>query len=341
MASMYPFRLSIGLAVALLLSSGARAQAQEDQQQDPWERGVTAQQMQRAHLHFQLGLTLHRQLLLQEAATEYEQALSHWKHPKIYFYLSRVWMKLERPVAAYEALRDALRWGRRGLARHDYEMARQMQKALLGTRIAELEVICEEAGSEVTLDGASLFIGPAQRRVIVAAGKHQIVARKPEHLTETHAIALSPGEQKRVEVELRTVEEIAQSTRMLAGWKPWAVVGSGAVVIMMGGVMHRVSAANFASYDREFRERCMLGGGCRDSAVSDLTDRLRWARRQQQIAVSSYVAGGATAACGLILVYLNKPNLFTRQLLDSQTADVTLVPGLLSPGVGVSAVIRF
>jgi hypothetical protein len=341
MASIHAFRRSIGVAVALLLSSSAPARAQQDQRPDPWERGVTAQQMQQAHLHFQLGLALHKQLLLQEAAAEYEAALSQWKHPKIHFYLSRVWMKLGRPVATYEALLEALRWGRRGLAQHDYELARQMQRDLLGTQVAELEVACEEAGAEVTLDGTSLFIGPAQRRVIVSAGKHQIVARKPEHLTETRSIALFPGERKRIEVELRAVDEITKPTRLWASWKPWAVVGSGAVVLMAGGVMHRISATNFASYDREFTERCMLGGGCPDGQVSDLTDRLHWARRQQQIAISSYVAGGVTMACGLILVYLNKPKMVTAPLLDWQSSNIALVPGLLSPGVGVSAVMRF
>jgi tetratricopeptide (TPR) repeat protein len=339
MASMYSLRLSIGLAVTLLLSSNARAQVQVNQQQDPWERGVAAQQMQRAHLHFQLGLTLHRQLLLQEAATEYERALSHWKHPKIYFYLSRVWMKLERPVAAYEALRDALRWGRRGLARHDYEMARQMQNDLLGTRIAELEVICEEAGSEVTLDGASLFIGPAQRRVIVSVGKHQIVARKPAHRTETHAVALSPGEQKRVEVELRRVAEIRRSIRLPPDWKYWAIAGSGAAVATMGGLLHWSAQRNFADYDGSFDERCR--DGCSSSEIPDLTDQLHAARRQKQLAVASYVAGGVTMACGLILAYLNKPIPDKRRSFDSRASGISLAPGWLSPGVGVSAEIRF
>lgn len=339
MASMYTFRWRIGVVMVLLLSSSGRAQPQTAQQQAPWQHGVTPQQVQQAHLHFQLGLALHKQLLLQEAAAEYELALSHWKHPKIYFYLSRVWMKLERPLAAYEALQEALRWGRSGLARHDLEMALAMKKDLLATRIAELEILCEEAGAEVTLDGNVICIGSARHRIMVVAGKHQIVARKLAHRTETHAIALSPGEQARVGIDLQSIEEITESTRLMASWKPWAIAGSGAAMTAMGVLLHWSAKRNFEDHDQSFDERCM--NGCNDAEVPDLADQLHTARRQKQLAVVSYAAGGVTMVCGLILAYLNEPNLLNGQLFDSQGPGISLAPGWLSPGVGVSAEIRF
>lgn len=336
MSNMHGFRWGIGLVVAMLLSSGTPAHAQ-----DPWERGVTAQQMQQAHLHFQLALDLHKQLLLEDAAAEYQRALSHWEHPKIYFYLSRVWMKLGRSVAAYEALRQALRWGRRGLTTQDYEMAQEMRRELLETRIAELEVSCEGAGAEVRLDGELLFVGPDRRRVIVSAGKHQLVARQREHLTETRSIAIFPGEQQQITIKLREVEEYANSTRRWTRWKPWAVVGSGVAVAMVGGLMHRLSAANFAAYDQEFTLRCKAGGGCFDLEVPDLTERLHRARMQQQLAVSSYVLGGVAMVTGTLLASLNGPSPFSRQFLDGNGASMTLVPEILPFGIAVSATIRF
>jgi hypothetical protein len=325
----------------MLLSSG-RAHSQAGHPQQPWEQGVTAQQMEQAHLHFQLALALHKQLLLEEAAVEYEQALTHWKHPKIYFYLSRVWMKLGRPVAAYETLREALRWGQRGLLAHDYEMARRMQEELLATQIAEVEVICGEAGAEVTLDGRLLFVGPAQHRVIVPAGKHQIVAKKPGYLTETSSVAVFPGERKRIGIELRRVEEIASTTRRWESWKPWAVVGTGVTVVMIGALTHMAAASNFANYDREFAERCPSPSGCFDSDERNLSARLHRARIQQGVALSSYVVGGLASACGILFIYLNEPETLIMRTPNPGVPGVSLMPVLpLSPGLGVSAEIHF
>lgn len=333
------FRWGIGLIVAALLSSSAPARAQEELK--PWERGVTTQEMQQARLHFRLGLELHQQLLLREAAAEYQRALSHWEHPKIYFYLGRVWMKLGRAVAAYEALRAALRWGQRGLEEHDYGMAQQMQWELLENQIAELEVRCEQAGAEISLDGELLFVGPDRRRVIVSAGKHQLVAKQPEHITEIRDLAIFPGEQQQITIKLRGVEEYANSTRRWPSWRPWAVVGGGVAAAMMGGLMHRLSAARFAAYDREFSLRCAVGNGCRDAEVPDLIERLHRARLQQRLAVSSYVIGGVAVAAGAFALLLNGPRPFSREPRDRSGTKVSLVPSFLPSGIGVSATIGF
>lgn len=325
----------------MLLSSG-QAHSQAAHQQQPWARGVTAQQMQQAQLRFQLALALHKQLLLEEAAGEYEQALTHWKHPKIYFYLSRVWMKLGRPVAAYETLREALRWGESGLSEQDHEMALQMQDELLQTEIAEIEVICEEAAAEVTLDGKSLFIGPARRQVIVPAGKHQIVARKSGHLTETSSVAVFPGERRSIRIKLRQVEEIASTQRRWQSWKPWAVVGTGAAVVMIGALTHMAAAQNFEEFDIKFQELCPGHHGCLDSQAEELTARLHRARVQQRFALSSYVVGGLASACGLMLVYLNEPRALIIRAPERNMPGVSLEPVLpLSPGIGLSAKVVF
>jgi hypothetical protein len=244
-------------------------------------------------------------------------------------------------VAAYEALREALRWGRRGLVEHDYEMALRMQWELLETQIAELEVRCEQAGTEISLDGDLLFVGPDRRRVIVSTGKHQLIAKQPEHLTEIRDLAIFAGEQKKITIRLRGVEEYADSTRRWARWKPWAVVGGGIAVAMMGGLMHRISAANFAAFDREFTLRCAAGKGCRDDEVPDLAERLDRAHMQQKLAVSSYVMGGVAMAAGMLLVSLNGPRPFSRQFFAGDGTKMSLVPEILPSGIGVSATMGF
>lgn len=330
------------LVIAMLRISGEGAHAQVNHSPPPWQQGVTEQQMQQAQRHFQIGVVLHKQLLLEEAAVEYEQALMLWKHPKIYLYLGRVWMKLRRPVPAYKNLREALRWGQEGLLAHDYEMARQMEKELFQTQIAEIDVVCREAGAEVTLDGRALFIGPAQHRVIVTAGKHEIVAKKPGHLTETRSLAVFPGEQQHIDIELRSVEEIAGAERRWQRWKPWAVLGAGAAVAVIGALTHTAAATNFERYDHEFAERCPPPEGCLVSGDDDLTERLHRARIQQRFAVGSYAVGGLAVACGILLLSLNEPKTSIARSPGPERRGIALMPvSPLSPGFGISAEIPF
>jgi hypothetical protein len=134
------------------------------------------------------------------------------------------------------------------------------------------------------------------------------------------------------------------SRRRWTAWKPWAVVGVGAFVLAAGGALHAQSNSSFQDYDNSFGETCATqpGGGCRDNDFPNLTSQRVSAERLQQIAVTSYIVGGTAAIAGLVLVFVNRPEVFRRDLEGSGVEKkLTLVPMVTTDSAGVSASFRF
>ena len=67
-------------------------------------------------------------------------------------------------------------------------------------------------------------------------GRHQLVARKDGKLTQTEALVLLPGQTQTTTVALLDIGSAAVSRRW-SSWKPWAVVGGGAVLALTGGAL--------------------------------------------------------------------------------------------------------
>ena len=94
-------------------------------------------------------------------------------------------------------------------------------------------------------------------------------------------------------------------------------------------MLHTFSASNFSDYDKQFQQQsCATMGGCLPSQVSsDLNAKLSLATREQQIAVGSYLAGGAVIAAGVVLLYMNRPRLLEQgRTTRSAAENITLVP---------------
>lgn len=127
--------------------------------------------------------------------------------------------------------------------------------------------------------------------------------------------------------------------RRWAAWMPWAVMGAGAAVTSMGGVLYWRASANYADFDRDFNALCEQRGGCRESEVPDLSERLDRAERQEQAAKVSFVAGGAVVAAGLVMVLLNRPQP-EREKRGGLT-DLSLIPMMSPNGTGMAACISF
>ena len=91
-------------------------------------------------------------------------------------------------------------------------------------------------------------------------------------------------------------------------WKPYAVLGGGALVTGIGGLVYLVARSNFADYDDQVRVACPRG--CDAAGVAahpELADTKDRAELQQTIAISMFVAGGAAIVVGAIGLYLNQP----------------------------------
>ena len=118
----------------------------------------------------------------------------------------------------------------------------------------------------------------------------------------------------------------------MSEWKPWAVVGAGVGLAIAGVGLRLAADGNLDDYDAEIARACPLG--CLPDDIPDpVRDLESRGERQGQLAVASWIAGGAAVAAGAWLVYWNRPR---RVRVDSDGNRLTVLPAV-GPGLaGVS-----
>jgi hypothetical protein len=305
----------------------------------PWAEGVSAQEQEAARVLFEEGNALLRESLFPQAVKKYREALEHWDHPGIHFNLSLALLNLDQPIAVYRSLEKAMQYGVGPIDKEKLERA-QRYKEMVSQQIGTVEIVCNEPQAKVTLDGRPVLTGPGTYKNLVVVGEHQIVASKSGYINKTIDFVTDPAEQETVEVTLISIADMTVSKRRWATWMPWAAVGAGAAVLAVGGALHGQSSSSFADFDKSFDARCM-NGGCNDGEVPDLKEKLDSAERQQQIAVTSYIIGGAAVVGGLVLVYVNRPQVYRRDLEAGTESQLSIVPVIAPDSAGVSAAFRF
>ncbi|WP_437840446.1 hypothetical protein [Sorangium sp. So ce1153] len=283
--------------VALWISRAVPALAQAGEALPPWHRGVSEERKQRARALFHEGRELHQQLMLGDARARYEEALRSWEHPELRFNLARALWRMGQPLSAYENLRLSLRWGPGALAAEGEKQALDLMRRLEEQELSAVEIRCDEPGASVQLDGKPWFVGPGHERRTVLPGEHVIVARKKGYFPVVKSAPALAG--RRVSGTLKlSVDGIVTERRWAAGWAPWAVVGSGAAVVALGGALQwRVGELR-----DELQQQC--GVSCAPASAQDAG---AWEGR---VAAGAFVAGGVTVATGLVLVWLNRPRAY-------------------------------
>ncbi len=153
---------------------------------------------------FEAGNKLFEESQYAAALSEYREALKSWDHPAIRYNAAVALINLDQPLAAYENLELALRYGDAPLAPETYQQALTYRKLLRG-QLAELTVTCAEPGADVAIDGVPLFLAPGDAKRWVMPGAHQLIARKSGFLTQTRPITLIAGKSS---VEALALQEI-------------------------------------------------------------------------------------------------------------------------------------
>jgi hypothetical protein len=276
----------------------------------PWAEGVPETTQYRAREVFDQANRLMKDGLFAQAAAAYKETLALWDHAGAYYNLGLAQISLDQPIEAYESFGNALRFGPVPLQGQEKHEQAQRYREMLEKQLARIEIVCEEEGAAVTLNGQHVFTGPGRYEGMVRPGGHQIVASKAARIPATEQAVLSPGEQRRYDLVL-AVPESMETERRWAVWKPWVVVGAGA--ILMGGAAYfdNYSSQNFDRFDSEFDTLCR--NGCTEAEVPQaLQDSLARAELEQRVAQVSYAIGGATLITGVALVYLNRERLVRR-----------------------------
>jgi hypothetical protein len=291
---------------------------------------VTAEQRARAQALLEEGNELFLRARHRDALARYQLAVQTWDHPAIRFNIVRALIQLDRPVEAYDNLQLALRHGSAPLEEQIYAEAQAYDRLLRG-RIAELEIATAQDGVAVTLDGRAFLRGPGMQRTRLLPGAHQIVGKKPGHLTVTRDVVVLPGANDIIEITLPSFEEATVTTRRWAIWKPWAVLGAGAATIGLGALLERESGDDLDKF-REDLGRLCAEVPCREQDLPASTRSLeRDATLEHRLAVGAFVVGGAAVVTGLTLVVLNRP---ISALPDDAAGGATVgVAPAIGPGV--------
>jgi hypothetical protein len=302
----------------------------------PWAEGVPQAKQDEALLIYEEANKLFEDSQHAAALARYRAALEVWDHPAIHYNAAVALIYLDQPLAAYDQLEAALRYGTAPFNADTYQQALTYQKLLRG-QLAELKVACPEPGAEVALDGRPLFVGPGEATRRLLPGPHQLVARKPVFLTETRTLSLLPGKPASETLRLQDIRTLPTKTvRRWPMWKPFTVVGAGLVVAAIGVPFYLDAKSSFDTYDKEVKRLCAGSQGCAQGTIETTSPWAIDARNRGSVenivALSLFSVGAAAAATGLALAILNQP----RVVPWGDAPRAQLLP-VISPGtLGVS-----
>jgi len=296
----------------------------------PWSANVSPSEQEIALSIYRAGNAEFEESRYAQALAKYREAIPHWDHPAIRFNMVVCLINLDQPLEAYEDLELALKYGSDPLGADVHAQGLTYRKLLLG-QLAKLEVVSREPGAEVSLDGARLFTGAGNVTRLVRPGNHQIVVTKPGFLTETIPLVLVPGKVTVAPVRMVPLKEATKLTRRWASWKPWALVGVGTAVAIIGVPFELQASSNYQAYDKEFGTTCPTGcgGDGQPTVPASLTSLERTARAENIAAISLFTVGGATIVAGIAGVILNQPRAVARHERDLRVVPV-VGPGTAS-----------
>lgn len=293
----------------------------------PWAQGIPKSQQDQASALFEEGNQLFAQQAHGPALEKYEAAISLWDHPMIRFNMAVTEIRLDRILAADRDLAQAMRFGDAPFTPALYQQALDY-RALLGGRVGEIEIACDQTGVQVSLDGKPWFACPATRRVRVLAGEHVIVGERAGYLTRSGRVFVAGGAVTAQRVDLVSLEAAAHLEYPRPRWIPWTITAGGAAVALGGLGVYLAGRNQMESFHSEFANLCARG------CAADLSDQTLLRRERDgavlkgKIAVSMWAAGGAVMASGVVLAILNRP---IRKL---PTIEAAPTPGGMAASVG-------
>jgi tetratricopeptide (TPR) repeat protein len=146
------------------------------------------------------------------ALDKFNQAYAAYPSPKIWFNIGNASMNLGRDLEALGAFGNFLTLAADEPA--DKRAHAEKQVAKLKSRLGQLNIECNLAGAEVTLDGRRVGVTPLQGPVWTTAGQHQVVVTHANAAPATRTLELGPGRPQLVQIDLAPAERARPSSRV-------------------------------------------------------------------------------------------------------------------------------
>ena len=298
----------------------------------PWTKGVGAADQEQALKIFNTGNTFFETSQYPQALAQYREALKSWGHPAIHFNMMVCLINLDQPKEAYSHLNDALKFGAAPLGKDVHARALTYEK-LLDKQLTSLTIASKQSNVTISLDGKTILKSPGEKTVVVLPGAHQLVASKDGFLTHTEILNLVGGKEAVSKVKLIPLAE-AQSYRLerrWARWKPWTVLGVGAVTAAAGFGTRLLAKSDFDQYDNDVTNFCPEQGCTSDELPQSSKDTLSRAELEDTVSSVLLVTGAAAVGTGAVLLYFNRERSVKEML---PTITPTVMPG--GAGVAIS-----
>lgn len=290
--------LGAALTMGLLLAGRASAAPSFDgsartSTAPAWYEGTTEAARARALGMFERAQAKQADGDFADALADYDRALRAWPHPAVHANVAILLAQRDDPVEAYGHLRSALRFGRDPLEPAVYDSLLRRYRPRLSRQVAELVV-----GGEASLriDGGTVSSSAAAAGLVLLPGRHLLIASRTGHATLTQTLDLSPGTRTRLSLELPPQRRWGVAV-------PWTVLAAGGAAAVASALLHVRAVRHFDAFDTNVAN-CPVDG-CALSVEDD--------RRAGSIlfgaAVAGYVVSGLAIAAGVLLAYLNRPQL--------------------------------
>ena len=306
----------------------------------PWAAGVAPAEQKVALAIFREGNAQLNDGLFARASETYKNALTHWKHPAIHYNLALALMNVDQPIEAYENLEKAIVFGEGPLEKDKFEHAKEYM-LLLTKQIASIEVSCDKVGAKVSVDGKEVFVAPGTYKSRVRIGKHTFVAEKQGYTTRINAPFIGPAENFRIELKLFTSEELTRyNRRWQATWMPYAVIGTGVAIGVVGVVLELSASASYNDYDKAVAA-CNMGTGNQGCPTStELTSTRDSGDTKKTLGYVSYGVAGVAIATGVVLAILNRPKSYQirpEDLQEEQAPPAVSITPIITPTLAGAA----
>jgi hypothetical protein len=304
-------------------------------------KNVSAKDEQCALALFHQANDLLNNGLFPQAAARYRDALRCWDHPAIHYNLALALINLDQPIEVFEQINEAIKYGADPVGQDKFDHAREYLKLVAG-QLADVEVSCDKVGAKVALDGKEVFVAPGSHKAKVRVGKHTFYGEKEGYNARVTAPFIGPGETFRIELKLYTAEELTRYHRRWdRSWMPYVVIGSGALVGILGGVFELSANSSYKDFDAAVT-RCNMDTGNKCMAnTAGLLDMKSSGDTKRTIGYVGYGIAGAAIVTGTVLAILNRrqPYQIRPEDLDEEhTKRPLAVAPIVSPEMTGAAV---
>jgi hypothetical protein len=239
------------------------------------------------------GTKLYQQGDVADALEKFQAAYAAFPSPKLMFNIGQANRDLSRPVEALEAFEKFLV----GAVDASPEMVADARKSVaqLQKKLGRIQVDCESAGAEVSVDGKSVGVAPLPELIWVTPGRHQVTAKHASAAPAIEDADVTAGSVSTVTMRLIPVAVSAATPAPKAapafdlqaatppgsaseGWwlgRKWTWVAAGSTVLLAVGAV--ASGAAMKSKFDSLRSSCGAGNperpGCNQSDIDSVSSR--------------------------------------------------------------------